>query len=284
MAVLLAVDDLNLTERVYEPYKRVDAVFPLGQSFSDFISLTGDFSKSDHVYLKLFDDTDDRYNDSAMVSVYIRTFVDLCITEPGIYTLDNFLFLLHLLGMSVPSSYVQSHFDSDNPIEDLLEEGEGRSSIEHSLRAFAKSDKSKNVMTLNYECEELEHILIATLDHLVKNGLVIKRCGNCGKYFVPLRRSDAIYCDRPSPFNPARTCKEDGSQRAFEEKLKVDEVERLRRSIYQTLQMRVRRNPDIPAYKEKFESWKAETELWRKDIKEGKRTALVFFEWLKENK
>ena len=71
---------------------------------------------------------------------------------------------------------------------------------------------------------------------------------------------------------------------AFEEKLRVDEVEKLRRSICQTMQMRVRRNPDIPTYKEKFESWKAETEQWRKDIKDGKRTALDFFGWLKETK
>jgi hypothetical protein len=50
------------------------------------------------------------------------------------------------------------------------------------------------------------------------------------------------------------------------------------------MQMRVRRNPDILSYKEKFESWKAETEQWRKDIKEGKRTAQDFLVWLNESK
>jgi hypothetical protein len=36
--------------------------------------------------------------------------------------------------------------------------------------------------------------------------------------------------------------------------------------------------------KEKFENWKVETEQWRKDIKEGKRTAQDFFVWLNESK
>lgn len=71
----------------------------------------------------------------------------------------------------------------------------------------------------------------------IRLGLVVKKCTNCGKYFVPLRRSDTIYCDRSSPFNLSRTCKEDGSHRTFEGKLKTDSAEKLRRSTYEAKKM-----------------------------------------------
>ncbi|MBS3982998.1 MAG: hypothetical protein KGZ41_04290, partial [Dethiobacter sp.] len=107
---------------------------------------------------------------------------------------------------------------------------------------------------------------------------------NCGKYFVPLRRSDALYCDRISPFNASRTCKEDGSQRAFEEKLKTDEAEKLRRQIYQAKQMRIRRNPNIQSYKESFERWKKDVNQWKKDIKKGHKTSEEFILWLEDSR
>ena len=284
MAVTLAFDDSKLTEHVYDHYMKINEVYPLGMTFTDFLSLTGDFSKSNHVYFRVFGNSDERYNERSMVFSHFKAFIELCIKDPLIYTLDNFMFLLHLLGLSVPKNYLQYHFDPEKPIEDLVKKKRGMSPFEHAITAFAATDKSKNDITSNYDCDELEDVCSAELYHLLKNGLVIKKCGNCGKYFVPLRRSDAIYCDRSSPYNTARTCKEDGSQRTFEEKLKMDDAEKLRRSIYLTMQMRVRRNPDIPLYKAKFDAWKTEADHWKKEVKQGTKSSKEFILWLNDSK
>ena len=67
-------------------------------------------------------------------------------------------------------------------------------------------------------------------------------------------------------------------------KLTQARVEKLRRSIYQAKQMRVRRNPDILSYKETFENWKTDAARWKKDIKKGRRTSEEFIQWLNDCK
>jgi hypothetical protein len=73
------------------------------------------------------------------------------------------------------------------------------------------------------------------------------------------------------------------TQRTFENKLKMDDAEKLRRKIYQAKQMRVIRNPDIAFYKENFESWKADVTRWKTDIKNGQRSSEEFIQWLNES-
>lgn len=47
---------------------------------------------------------------------------------------------------------------------------------------------------------------------LKKSGKSVKICQNCGRYFIPPKRNDAIFCPMPSPQNPERTCQKIGPQ------------------------------------------------------------------------
>ena len=284
MAFTIEFDDHRLTERIRDPYKGIDEAFPLGMSFADFISLGENLQNSDHIYFKLVDDMDGRINQDSFLYVRLKEFVDLCIKDPALYTMENFMFFLHIVGLSVPQHHLQYHFESDKAVEDRINPYFKISSLEKAIRGFDKSDKSEHAITSVYTCEGIEDICMASLYHFIKLGLVVKRCANCGKYFVPLRRSDTIYCDRSSPYNPSRTCKEDGSHRTFEGKLKADGAEKLRRSIYQAKKMRIRRNPDNKSYQEDFEKWKADVARWRGEIKKGLKTSEEFMVWLKESK
>jgi hypothetical protein len=284
MASIIEFDDNRLTERLYDPYKGVDETDTLGMSFTNFISLGKDLSKRNHIYFSLLDDSDMYISDNSFVYVRIKEFINICIKDTTLYTLENFMFFMHMQGLSIPQHYLQYYLDPDAPIENLVNPYMEMSPMERAIRGFAKFDKSKNAITSVYTCDGIEDICIATLYHLVMLKSPIKICANCGKYFVPLRRSDAVYCDRTSPFNSAKTCKEDGSQRTFEEKLKMDDVEKLRRSIYQTLQMRVRRNPEDEDHKDYFEKWKKDVTKWKKDIKKGKKTTEEFVRWLNWSK
>ncbi|EYE89102.1 hypothetical protein Q428_04655 [Fervidicella metallireducens AeB] len=284
MAVTIEFDDTRLTERINEPFKGIDETNSLGMSFVDFLSLGKDLSSRNHIYFYLFDNFDRYINEDSFLYSGIKEFIDICIKDSSLYTLDNFMFFLHMQGLSIPQHHIEYYFNTETVLEDLVNPYMQMSPMERAIRGFTKCDKSKNAITNVYTCDSIEDICIASLYHLIKLKTPIKICANCGKYFVALRRSDAIYCDRISPFNAAKTCKEDGSQRTFEEKLKMNEAEKLRRSVYQTLQMRIRRNPDDEYHKEYFENWKKEVDKWKNDIKKGKKTTEEFIEWLNWSK
>ena len=284
MAFTLEFDDNKLTERLRDPYKGIDETRPLGLSFLDFLSSGDTFEENSHIYFRLVAGSAGMVHEDSWFYVQVKEFVDICVRTPELYSLDNFLFFLHLKGLNIPAHYINYYLDPESQLEDLLPPQLKVSPLEAAIRGFAKSDKSKNAITSVYTCDSIEDACIASIYHFLQLGLTIKVCANCGKYFVPLRRSDAIYCDRISPFRRFKTCKEDGSQRTFEEKVKLNDAEKLRRSIYQAKQMRVRRNPDILSYKENFENWKTDAARWKKDIKKGRRTSEEFIQWLNDCK
>lgn len=119
------------------------------------------------------------------------------------------------------------------------------------------------------------------LYYIVKYNKQLKRCGNCGKYFIPYNRLDTLYCDRISPQDSGKTCKEYGAYRQYQNNIKNNDTAKLYRNIYQQKQMMVRRNPDISEYKDDFEMYKSLTKKWKKDIKDGVKTEQQFYEWLK---
>lgn len=127
-------------------------------------------------------------------------------------------------------------------------------------------------------------LLFYSLENCVAESISIKKCKNCDKYFAPEKRSDAVYCDRSSPQDPNKTCKEYGARQAWQTKLKEDEAAGLYRKIYMSKQMLVKRNPDIKEYQEAFEWFKLESKLWKKAVKEGAESEDDYIQWLKKAK
>jgi hypothetical protein len=277
-------DDHQCTERLYDPYHHIDESYPLGLALVDFLSLSGNFKNSNHIYLRLDDYADESITDNSWLFTQMKQYIHVCMEDPAAYSIDTFMFVVHLMGSSIPENYLDYDFDSLEPDDEVVKPRDGQSSYEETIKAFTHSDKTKHVITTVYMCDGIADVCLATLDHLIKVGYAIKKCSNCGKYFIPLHRSDALYCDRISPFNSAKTCKEDGSQRTFEAKLKLNEAEKLRRNIYQIKQMRVRRNPDILFYKDDFEKWKIAVSDWKAAVKRGDQSMLDFIQWLNESK
>ena len=64
-----------------------------------------------------------------------------------------------------------------------------------------------------------------------KKNKVIKICANCGRYFIPPKRRDSIYCQAPAPDDPSRTCQEVGSNRKQAKRIKTDANERLHHQV-----------------------------------------------------
>lgn len=135
-----------------------------------------------------------------------------------------------------------------------------------------------------YTIGKLDALLFLELSKICENNIMIKKCKNCGKYFIPESRTDEIYCNRISPQNAQMNCKEYGSKKLWYDKLKSDEVAKLSRNIYMAKQMLVKRNPDIQGYKKMFEYFKTERKKWESLIKSGEKSNEEYITWLNEMK
>ena len=132
-----------------------------------------------------------------------------------------------------------------------------------------------------YSTGSILSLLAFDLCNIMKNEVIIKPCANCGKYFTPLKRSDAIYCDRPSPQNSNMTCKEYGTKKLWYDRLKDNISGKLYRNIYMAKQILAKRNPDIKVHQDDFEEYKIQAAQWKKEVKAGIKTDEEFIKWLK---
>lgn len=84
---------------------------------------------------------------------------------------------------------------------------------------------------------------------ILKDEVVIRKCQNCGDYFLPRSRSDEIYCDKQLP--NGRTCKTVG----YDTKIKQDKVIYEYRKIYKTQNARKQRNKQKENIDDRFKRW-----------------------------
>lgn len=144
---------------------------------------------------------------------------------------------------------------------------------------------SKDLLKKKYTYSVTEHsrfaaILVSSLLELARNSKTIRKCANCGRYFIPQKRSDTMYCDAVSPQSAEMTCKQYGSQRLWYEKQRNDEISKLSRNILSSKGMLAKRNPDIPEYAASYAYFKAKRLLWKKAVRDGTKTNEEYKQWL----
>lgn len=158
------------------------------------------------------------------------------------------------------------------------------------MRHFTKNQKIEYKITLGedgstlydiYYMNDLLSFQMFDTCNVMKYNIVIKKCKNCEKYFIPEKRSDTIYCDRPSPQDNSMTCKEYGSRKLWYDRLKENKSAKLYRNIYMAKQMLAKRNPDVKHHQEDFEEYKVQATQWKKDVKAGLKTEEEYITWLK---
>lgn len=159
------------------------------------------------------------------------------------------------------------------------------------LKDSSKLIKDDNILVMlkenspflyfSYECSTIEEYMTASFLEIIKSKYLILKCKNCGKYFVPYNRADTLYCDRASPQDATKSCKKYGITLTWQEKIK-DEADWhcLYRRVYQSLQMKARRNEGHKPSEQKFEEFKKEAKNWKKEIKEHTKTDKDFVRWL----
>ena len=61
--------------------------------------------------------------------------------------------------------------------------------------------------------DSIYELIYYHLKECVRRGVKLRKCKNCGRYFVESGHGGAEYCDRA--FNGGRTCKETGAVRVW---------------------------------------------------------------------
>ena len=130
------------------------------------------------------------------------------------------------------------------------------------------------------ECTDIIQSLLIELLEIAKLNIEIKKCRNCGKFFVPDNRSDEIYCS--NIFENGKTCKEIGHFKVQQKMIQENDDLRIYRNVYQKLLLRTRRNPSNTKYAREFELFKDDNNKWKENISKGISTEKEYIEWLKK--
>lgn len=158
----------------------------------------------------------------------------------------------------------------------LQERFKGRGSQSIQFEVLFYNDRLNSVYTI----ESFSSLMMFEYLHMAERSVKVKKCRNCGNYFIPGKRSDAIYCSFPSPSNPEKTCKEVGAQIAWSNKEKSDIVTREYRKTYMWLKNIIKRHPEN---KDAIFSLTILTEGikdWRRALEAGDVGTDAFLKWL----
>lgn len=103
--------------------------------------------------------------------------------------------------------------------------------------------KEKNkIRYLNeYEVCSLNDILAVYFYYFTQENIIIRKCANCGKYFIPAIRCDSKYCTNISPNNPQKTCREIGAKNFYKEKQNSNPITKEYTTTRNTLSKRIAR-------------------------------------------
>ena len=92
-----------------------------------------------------------------------------------------------------------------------------------------------------YASDDLRTLAFMEFEYMVTEDLGVRRCENCGKYFLPFSVVSR-FCDRIG--TDGKTCKEHAVRRRYNEKLQADACRAAYVKNNNAYQMRVRRDPE----------------------------------------
>ena len=190
----------------------------------------------------------------------------------------------YVLTMSKNNSKALLHFENDKlniALGDLSRISTPLNIIdEEQAIEIAKVNKGRILpIPYTFESNDICQLLIIELQEIVcMDKFEIKKCKNCGKYFVPEKRTDELYCN--NIYEDGRTCKEIGSFKVKQKMINTDDDLRTYRNVYQKLLLRTRRNPNNIHYEKEFENFKEDNRKMRDKLDKGKISYEEYVEWL----
>ena len=155
-----------------------------------------------------------------------------------------------------------------------------------SEQDLLESLKNKSMlisMQDTHQSTDLSSICYAILEELSKTtNNPIKKCQNCGMYFIPNSRLDEVYCDYPK--ENKKICREQGAMLSYQNRLKEKSAYGEYRKLYQQKFGIVNKNKNDKKLMKDFEKWKKLAKDKISKLKHGELTENEVYEWLEETK
>ena len=191
---------------------------------------------------------------------------------------------LYILRDSKKESEVKKLYDPDNLKLTLNNFGDfTQFSIaeESHAQEIAKIVNNDSLSAYCFESNDIIQTFIIELFEMTEiENIAIKKCKNCGKFFVPDNRVDELYCNNIYESN--KTCKEVGPFRTKQKLMQENDDLRIYRNVYQKLLLRTRRNPDNDQYERDFNEFKQKNIKLKEKVENGKLTQAEYMEWLEK--
>ena len=215
---------------------------------------------------------------------------------------DNYLYsLIELCGKEIRQSYRIENPD-DIPIDDDLKEVAIEmylDNVEMFIEAFVNKKgftyiktpgcitlrASEFVIPFSRNLQKDSYLTVYSYKSIVdifgvysklfyENKIYINKCKNCGKYFLPLHKSNETLCN--NIYKNGKTCK----QLSGELKLINDDILSIYRTAYKRENGKKNRYRHIPNIQLKFENWNKTAKEKYTDCKRGLISKEELSEWL----
>ena len=138
-----------------------------------------------------------------------------------------------------------------------------------------------------FKINNLIELLNLSLIRIIDKKITITKCLNCGNYFIPENRSNEKYCNRISPQNPNKTCKEYGAKKTYRDEIKSTPIKYEHNRTSQFYRMRINRaksQKEKNKYESIFNDYKENYQKNKIKYKSGKLKESDFVEWIKNQK
>ena len=191
---------------------------------------------------------------------------------------------LHILRDSKKKSEIRKLYDSNNlklTLNNFGDFTEFSITIENDAQEIAKNVNTDYLNTYCFESNDIIQTFIIELFEITEiESSAIKKCKNCGKFFVPDNRVDELYCS--NIYENDKTCKEVGPFRTKQKLMQENDDLRIYRNVYQKLLLRTRRNPNNTQYEEEFIAFKKNNTKLKEQINNGEISQEEYVNWLNE--
>ena len=138
-------------------------------------------------------------------------------------------------------------------------------------------------MVNTHKSNDISSVCYAILEELSKiDNYPIKKCQNCGMYFIPNSRLDEIYCDYPK--ENGKTCREQGAILSYNRRLQEKSAYAEYRKTYQQKFAMVNKNKNDKNLKKEFDNWKKQAKEKIAKLKHGELSEDEVYEWILRNK
>ena len=174
------------------------------------------------------------------------------------------------------------YFETDTFFSRLVTSEEISTDGEFSIEAFA--DKLKKQKPQIAEMTVLPTgwaLMRFELMKMISLGAHIKKCANCGRYFILDGRSDIEYCSRPLADQPGKTCQDVGALNKYMDKVHTDPIRKEFHKAYKRNHSRVRVGAITQT---EFLEWSDEAREKRDQCIEGKMSKDAFMEWVNSDR